>query len=319
MRRSGTGNMWVQVKGYTSEMKGWIFSTQSNPSYETTRLIECFESEGIDAYMVHPNEVDIFVSRENRKSVQVANEYASIPDFVIPRVGSSTTYYQKAVFRHLERMGVMFINGSDSIDNVKDKLYTMQILAQNNIPHPKTMLVRNPINPTYVEKNIGFPIVVKSLSGTHGKGVYLAENKRNFIQLVDMMEQINDRFNIILQEYVSDSHGKDIRIVVVGGKVVGGMKRESNDGDFRANITRGGGAKPIEIDEQMEYLALETTNLLGLDISGVDLLYDNGGYKICEINSSPGFQGMEKYTDIKVAEQIVNYIKIKLGYTNGNH
>ena len=120
-------------------------------------------------------------------------------------------------------------------------------------------------------------------------------------------------------EYVSDSHGKDIRIVVVGGKVVGGMKRESNDGDFRANITRGGGAKPIEIDEQMEYLALETTNLLGLDISGVDLLYDNGGYKICEINSSPGFQGMEKYTDIKVAEQIVNYIKIKLGYTNGNH
>lgn len=297
-------------------MKGWIFSTQDSPSYETKRLIECFENDGIECHMVHPNQVDIYISRDYRKSVQVENEYTTIPDFVIPRVGSATTYYQKAVFRHLERMGVLFINNSDSIDNVKDKLYTMQILAQNNIPHPKTMLVRNPIDVEYVEKRIGFPIVVKSLSGTHGKGVYLAENKRNFTQLMDMMEQINERFNIILQEFVKDSHGKDIRIIVVGGKIIGGMKRESSDGDFRANITRGGEAVPIEMDEQMEYLALETTKLLDLDISGVDLLYDNGGYKICEVNSSPGFSGMEKYTDNKVAEQIVTYVKNKIGYSD---
>jgi gamma-F420-2:alpha-L-glutamate ligase len=263
--------------------------------------------------MVHPNHVDIYISREDRKSVLVENEYTSIPDFAIPRVGSSTTYYQKAVFRHLERMGVLFINGSDAIDTVKDKLYTMQILAQNNVPHPKTMLVRSPVDVDYVEKRIGFPIVVKSLSGTHGKGVYLAENKKNFSQLMDMMEQINDRFNIILQEFVSDSYGKDVRIIVVGGKVIGAMKRESIDGDFRANITRGGEAKPVDIDEQMEYLALESTKLLGLDIGGVDLLYDNGGYKICEVNSSPGFFGMEKYTEIKVSEEIVSYVKYKMG------
>ena len=128
-----------------------------------------------------------------------------------------------------------------------------------------------------------------------------------------MMEQFNDRFNIILQEFVSDSHGKDIRVVVVGGRVIGAMKRESKDGDFRANITRGGGAKPVEVDEQMEYLALESTKLLNLDIGGVDLLYDNGGYKICEVNSSPGFYGMEKYTDIKVSEEIVSYVKYKIG------
>jgi len=293
-------------------MKGWIFTTQSTPSYETKRLIECFKDEGIECFFVHPNSVDIFISKDNKKSVLVDNEHTSIPDFVIPRVGSATTYYQKAVFRHLERMGVLFINGSDSIDNVKDKLYTMQILSQNNIPHPKTMLVKNPIDSEYVKRNIGFPIVVKSLSGTHGKGVYLAENKRNFEQLVEMMEQFNDRFNIILQEFVKDSHGKDLRIIVVGGKVIGAMKRESTDGDFRANVTRGGGAKPVELDEQMEYLALESTKLLGLDIGGVDLLYDNGGYKICEVNSSPGFQGMEKYTEIRVAEQIVTYVKNKL-------
>ena len=209
-------------------------------------------------------------------------------------------------------MGVLFINSSDAIDNVKDKLYTMQILAQNNIPHPKTMLVKNPVDSNYVSKNIGFPIVVKSLSGTHGKGVYLAENKRNFEQLVEMMEQFNDRFNIILQEFVEDSHGKDLRIIVVGGKVIGAMKRESVDGDFRANVTRGGGAKPVELDEQMEYLALESTKILGLDIGGVDLLYDGDGYKICEVNSSPGFNGMEKYTEIRVAEQIITYVKNKL-------
>ena len=297
-------------------MKGWIFSTQNEPSYETKRLIECFDDEGIECHMIHPNHVDIFISREDRRSVQVENEYTTIPDFVIPRVGSSTTYYQKAVFRHLERMGVLFINSSDSIDTVKDKLYTMQILAQNNVPHPKTMLVRNPVDVSYVEKKIGFPIVVKSLSGTHGKGVYLAKDKKNFSQLMDMMEQFNDRFNILLQEYVSDSHGKDLRIMVVGGKVIGAMKRESQDGDFRANITRGAGAKPVEMDEQMEFLSLESTKLLGLDIGGVDLLYDNGGYKICEVNSSPGFSGMEKYTDNKVAEQIVTYVKNKIGYSD---
>ena len=139
-------------------MKGWIFSTQDIPSYETKRLIECFKDEGIECHMVHPNHVDIYISREDRKSVQVENEYTQIPDFVIPRVGSSTTYYQKAVFRHLERMGVLFINSSDAIDNVKDKLYTMQILAQNNIPHPKTMLVRNPVDSDYVEKKIGLAV-----------------------------------------------------------------------------------------------------------------------------------------------------------------
>jgi len=293
-------------------VKGWIFTTQSEPSYETKRLIDCFKDDGVECYFVHPNNVDIFIDKDDRKSVLVDNEYTNIPDFVIPRVGSATTYYQKAVFRHLERMGVLFINGSDAIDNVKDKLYTMQILAQNNIPHPKTMLVKNPVDSNYVQKYIGFPIVVKSLSGTHGKGVYLAENKRNFEQLVEMMEQFNDRFNIILQEFVKDSFGKDLRIIVVGGKVIGAMKRESTDGDFRANVTRGGGAEPIEIDEQMEYLALESTKLLGLDIGGVDLLYDNDGYKICEVNSSPGFYGMEKYTEIRVAEQIVTYVKNKL-------
>ena len=160
-------------------MKGWIFTTQSEPSYETKRLLQCFKDEGIECFFVHPNNVDIFIDKDDRKSVLVENEYTTIPDFVIPRVGSGTTYYQKVqLFGHLERMGVLFINGSESIDNVKDKLYSQQILGQNNVPHPKTMLVKHPIDSNYVSKNIGFPIVVKSLSGTHGKGVYLSGEQK---------------------------------------------------------------------------------------------------------------------------------------------
>jgi gamma-F420-2:alpha-L-glutamate ligase len=296
------------------EIIGWIFTTNTgdDQSYETKRLVDCFADEGIKCLIIHPNHVSIFISKDDRKSIQVDNEYTTIPDFVIPRVGSATNYYHKAVFRHLERMGVLFFNCSEAIENVKDKVYTSQILAQNNIPHPKTMLVKNPVDVDYVEKKIGFPIVVKTLTGTHGKGVQLSGDKQNFTQLMDMIGQFNENFNILLQEFIVDSYGKDLRVVVVGGKVIGAMKRESVDGDFRANISRGGEATPVDINEQMEYLALESTKLLGLDISGVDLLFDGDSYKICEINSAPGFQGMEKYTTIKVAEQIVSYVKHKL-------
>ena len=121
------------------------------------------------------------------------------------------------------------------------------------------------------------------------------------------------------QEFIKESFGRDLRVLVINGKVVGCMMRQSVDDDFRANITRGAGAKPVEMDEQMEFLSLESTKLLGLDIGGVDLLYDNSGYKICEVNSSPGFSGMEKYTDIKVAEQIVTYVKHKIGYSDNRN
>ena len=297
-------------------MNGWIlYKNKIAESWETQKLVEEFKKQDIKIRVVHPDDVDIFVDRDDRKSILVAGKARALPDFVIPRTGSGTTYFIKAIIRHLERLGVILINGSDSIDTVKDKLYTQQVLGESNLPVPKTLLVKHPINVEWVEQNIGFPAIIKTLSGSFGAGVFLTENKKQYKQLVKMAEITKKSYNIIVQEFIEDSWGKDIRVFVLNGKVIGCMMRQSTDDDFRANITRGGEGIPYQITEEIEFLGGESARLLGLDIAGVDLLFSNGGYKICEVNSSPGFEGMDKFTHTNIAEDIVNFVKYKLGYT----
>ena len=297
-------------------MNGWIlYKNKIAESWETQKLVEEFKKQDIKIRVVHPDDVDIFVDRDDRKSILVAGKARALPDFVIPRTGSGTTYFIKAIIRHLERLGVILINGSDSIDTVKDKLYTQQVLGESNLPVPKTLLVKHPINVEWVEQNIGFPAIIKTLIGSFGAGVFLTENKKQFKQLVKMAEITKKSYNIIVQEFIEDSWGKDIRVFVLNGKVIGCMMRQSTDDDFRANITRGGEGIPYQITEEIEFLGGESARLLGLDIAGVDLLFSNGGYKICEVNSSPGFEGMDKFTHTNIAEDIVNFVKYKLGYT----
>ena len=282
-------------------------------SYETNRLIEEFQKQDIEIQLVDPNTVDIFVNKDNKKSILVNGEPSDLPKFVFPRTGSGTTYHIKAVIRHFERMGVLVINSSEAIDNVKDKLYSHQILAQSNLDIPKTMLLKHPIDVDFVAKHIGFPAIVKTISGSYGRGVFLAETKKQFKQLLTMAELTKPSYNIIIQEFVKDTWGKDLRVLVVNGKVVGCMMRQATDDDFRANLTRGGEGIPYEVNEQIEWLSVESSKALDLDIAGVDLLFDNGGYKICEINSNPGFEGMENYTKKNIAEEIVQFIKMKIG------
>jgi len=285
-------------------------------SYETNRLIEEFQKQDIEIQLVDPTTVDIFVNKDNKKSILVNGEPSDLPQFVFPRTGSGTTYYIKAVIRHFERMGVPVINSSDAIDNVKDKLYTHQILAQSNLDIPKTMLLRHPIDIDFVQKNIGFPVIVKKISGSYGRGVFLCEDKKQLNQLVTMAELTKKSYDIILQEFIKDTWGKDLRVFVVNDKVVGCMMRQATDDDFRANITRGGEGFPYEVNEQIEWLSSESSKALGLDIAGVDLLFQNGGYKICEVNSNPGFEGMETFTKKNIAGEIVSFIKLKLGLNN---
>ena len=286
-------------------------------SYETNRLIEEFQKQDIEIQLVDPTTVDIFVNKENKKSILVNGEPSDLPQFVFPRTGSGTTYYIKAVIRHFERMGVPVINTSDAIDNVKDKLYTHQILAQSNLDIPKTMLLRYPIDIDFVEKNIGFPVIVKKISGSYGRGVFLCEDKKSLRQLVTMAELTKKSYDIIIQEFIKDTWGKDLRVMVVNNKVIGCMMRQATDDDFRANITRGGEGFPYEVNEQIDWLSVESSKALGLDIAGVDLLFQNGGYKICEVNSNPGFEGMENFTKKNIAGEIVSFIKLNLGLSNG--
>ena len=293
---------------------GWILVKDKFwESYETNRLIEEFQKQDIDIQLVDPNTIDIFVNKENKQSILVNGEPSDLPKFVFPRTGSGTTYHIKAVIRHFERMGVPVINSSDSIDNVKDKLYSHQILAQSNLDIPKTLLLKHPIDVDFVQKHIGFPAIVKTISGSYGRGVFLAETKKQLKQLITMAELTKKSYNIIVQEFIKDTWGKDLRVLVVNNKVVGCMMRQSQDDDFRANITRGGEGFPYEVNEQIEWLSSESSKALNLDIAGVDLLFDNGGYKICEVNSNPGFEGMENYTKKNIAEEIVQFIKMKIG------
>jgi len=300
-------------------MNGWIlYKNKISESYETQKLIEEFEKQGIKVRVVHPDDIDIFVDRDDRKSILVAGRTRQLPDFVMPRTGSGTTYFIKAIIRHLERLGVVLINGSDAIDNVKDKLYTQQILGESKLPVPKTLLVKHPINLEWVETNINFPVIIKTLSGSFGAGVFLAENKKQLEQLVKMAEITKKSYNIIVQEFIKDSWGKDIRVFVLNKKVIGCMMRQSTDDDFRANITRGGEGIPYQITDEIEWLGGESSRLLHLDIAGVDLLFNNGSYSICEVNSSPGFEGMDKFTKTNIAEDIVNFVKLKIGYSSEN-
>jgi gamma-F420-2:alpha-L-glutamate ligase len=294
--------------------KGWMLVKQKfMDSYETERLLEEFGNYDIEVKLIDPNEIDIFVNKENKQSILVNGKSLPLPKFVFPRTGSGTTYYIKAVIRHFERMGVPVINSSDAIDNVKDKLYTHQILAQSNLDIPNTMLLKHPIDISFVEKNIGFPVIVKKISGSYGRGVFLCENKKQLNQLITMAELTKKSYDIIIQEFVKDTWGKDLRVFVVNNKVVGCMMRQSTDEDFRANLSRGGEGFPYEVNEQIEWLSSESSKALGLDIAGVDLLFQNGGYKICEVNSNPGFEGMEQYTKKNIAEEIVSFIKFKIG------
>ena len=295
-------------------MNGWIIHKQElGENFEVERLVEEFEKQKINIRVVNPKDVDIFVDRDDRKSIIVKGKQRQLPDFVLPRTGSGTTYFIKAIIRHMERLGVTMINGSESIDAVKDKLYSQQILGESSLPVPKTMLVKHPINLKLVETNLQYPMIVKTLSGSYGAGVFLVEDRKQFRQLMKMAELTKPSYNIILQEFIQDSFGKDLRVLVVNGKVVGCMMRQSIDGDFRANITRGGEAIPYQIDENIEWIGGECARLLNLDVAGVDLLFNNGSYTICEVNSAPGFEGMEKYTSKNIALEMVNYVVKKIG------
>ena len=295
-------------------MLGWILAkTRFHKSYETSRLVEEFEKAGVRISVIDPNEIDIFVNKENRQSILVNGDSVKLPSFVFPRTGSGTTYHAKAVIRHFERMGVILINGSDAIDNVKDKLYSHQILAQSNLDIPNTLLLKHPINLDFVEKHIGYPAIVKTISGSYGKGVFFVEKKKQLEQLLTMAEITKPSYNIVIQEFIKDTWGKDLRVFVVNNKVVGCMLRQSVDDDFRANITRGGEGFPYEVNDQIEWISSEASKALDLDIAGVDLLFDGDGYKICEVNSNPGFEGMETFTKKNIAGDIVQFIKLKVG------
>lgn len=285
----------------------WYLTKNNKKDYELDRIFEEAKIQNVDIRQVEVDNFDIIVTRNDRRSIRVDNETLELPSVVIPRTGSGTSYYAMSVLRHLERMHVPVLNTSDSIDAAQDKMYSTQILAQHNIPVPKTMLVRFPVDTSLVEKQIGFPCVIKILSGSYGNGVHLVQDANSLEELMEFVSNLNSPLNILIQEYIGKYPGTDVRVLVIGGKIVGAMKRSSTDGGFKANISRGGVGSVYEIDQELADLSLNCAKVLNLEIAGVDVLIDEDGYKVCEVNSAPGFEGFEKFCNTNVAKEFIDY------------
>ncbi|MCH1429202.1 MAG: RimK family alpha-L-glutamate ligase [Chlamydiales bacterium] len=280
--------------------------------YSVKRLLEAAEKKNIDLTIVTPNQFELVVTRSDRKSILIDDKQIPLPDFVIPRMGSDTSYYTLSVIRQLGYLGVYVCNDADAIYSVKDKLYMHQQLAHSSLATPNTMLAKFPIEISVVRREIGFPLVIKNVTGTQGSGIYLCESEDKFMDVMELIYTNNDKANIILQEFIQKSRGQDLRAFVVGGKVIACMRR-SSETSFKANFSKGGNVESFEITPEIEWLSTETTKLLNLDIAGVDLLFDENGFKVCEANSSPGFHGLEKVVGKCIAEDILDYIIIRTG------
>ena len=289
-----------------------ILTKMERNEYESTRLMESFISKGINAKMAHPDDFDIIVDKNIHNGIKYKGKDMPLPKLVLVRLGAGILPFQLAVVRHFEQCGVPCINGSTAIETVKDKLRSSQILSKNGIAIPNTMLVRWPIEDNLVTENIGFPCVVKVVTGSYGEGVHLCESKKDYKKLVEFVENLGNKKTMIVQEYLGDRPSEDLRVLVIGGKVVGAMLRSAPEGDFRANITNGGTGSEFEVTEEIDFIARETAKALGLDIAGVDLLFDHRGFRVCEANSNPGFSGFEKYCGVDVADAITEYIKFKI-------
>ena len=281
-------------------------------AYENQRLLSCLEKNGMRGRVLEPKYFDIIVSRSSAKSIRYKGEKIELPDLVLSRTGAGTNYFTRSVMRQIEKFGIPVINDADSISRVSDKLLTSQLLVRENLPIPKTILVNGDVDIELIEKEIGFPCVVKATSGSKGKTVHLCQIKKDFVSLMSLLASISLKKTMIIQEFVDAQPGTDLRVWVIGGKTVVAMKRIGVEGDFRANISQGGTAELFEITDEVDYLARETARVLGLQIAGVDLLFDKDGYKICEANSSPGFEGMDQYCGQDMAQRIVDFIKLKI-------
>jgi ribosomal protein S6--L-glutamate ligase len=231
-------------------------------------------------------------------------------DAIIPRIGATNTFYGCAVVRQFELMGTFSVNGSQAITRSRDKLRSLQILARDGLGLPTTSFCHSTKDVEGVIREVGgAPLVVKLTEGTQGTGVVLAETKKAAESVIGAFKELHA--NILVQEFIKEAGGSDIRAFVVGDEVVAAMKRSAAPGDFRSNLHRGGRGESIELTSEEEVTAVRAAKLMGLKISGVDILQSSRGPLVIEVNSSPGLEGVEKFTGVDVASKIIEYIESK--------
>ena len=272
--------------------------------YSTSRIALAARARGHEVNVIDPLEFQIVVSR-GRPSLLAGGAAVSRYDIVIPRIGASITNYGLAVVRQFDLMGVPVLNGAVSIARSRDKLRALQLLTRRNIDVPTTVCARSPAG---VEAALGLvggcPAIVKLQQGTQGIGTMIAETPQAVHSLLETFWAMGQ--DIVLQQYIAEAKGRDLRVIVVGGRVVASMRRVAKPGEFRSNLHRGGRGKPVMPDPEYVEAALRAARAVGLEVAGVDLLETKSGPKILEVNSSPGFEGLERATGLDIAGAIID-------------
>ncbi|CAN5192125.1 30S ribosomal protein S6--L-glutamate ligase [Spirosoma endophyticum] len=291
----------------------------ANPNlYSTQRLLEAASQRGHEGIIVNHLNCQVMIEG-GRPSVLYEGQELDALDAIVPRIGASVTDYGCAVVRQFEMMNIFTTGKSQAIMRSRNKLRSLQVLSKAGVGLPKTMFANHPKNGdiTQLIKRVGGPpVVIKLLEGTQGIGVVLAETTKAAKSTIEAFYGLKK--NVLVQEFIAEAKGSDIRAFVIGGRVVGAIKRQGLDGDFRSNIHRGGNAVSIELTPQEEQTAIQAARALGLKVAGVDMLPSERGPLVLEVNSSPGLEGIENATGVDIAIQIITYIEDKIRTDEGD-
>jgi ribosomal protein S6--L-glutamate ligase len=272
--------------------------------YSTRRFREVARQRGHQLEIADPLECALELSNEGPRLLVQGQPLDGI-DAALPRIGASLPGQGVAVVSHLEAMGVPVLNGSSAIRRARDKLLALQVLTMSGIGVPRTVLARTPAQVDLALEIVGGPpVVLKLLQGTQGVGVILAETRAAASSTLDALWGLGQ--DVLVQEYVVESAGRDVRVLVVGGRIVAAMRRQARDGEWRSNIHRGGAGTRIELDPSYVATAISAARAIGLDVAGVDLLEGRDGPRVTEVNASPGFEGLERVCDVDVAGAILD-------------
>lgn len=286
--------------------------SRSLKAYSTRRLKEAALDRGMDVKVLDTLKFAIDLKR-GTPDLYFRQKQLRSYDAVLPRIGASITYYGTAVVRQFQEMDVFCANTANGITNSRDKLRSLQILAKHHIGIPETTFVRDKkdVLPA-IERVGGAPVIIKLIEGTQGIGVLLAETVKTAESIIELLQ--SQKQNILIQKFVAESRGKDIRAFVVGDRVVASMRRVAQGQEFRSNVHRGGKAEPVELPVEYVEAAIRATQILGLRVAGVDMLESSTGPQIMEVNSSPGLEGIETCTQLDVAGAIIDYIAAQVEF-----
>jgi ribosomal protein S6--L-glutamate ligase len=271
--------------------------------HSTARLLEAGRVRGHEVDVIDPIACVLMISRKTHKMFHRGREVRGF-DVVIPRIGASITDYGLAVLTHFEREHVPSVNPAIAIARSRDKLRALQYLSAHDVGIPRTAMAREPkAIRAAVDAVGGTPVIIKLLQGTQGVGVMIAESAEAVESTLDTLWGLGQ--NIILQEFITESRGRDVRAIVVGGELVAAMRRHAKKGEFRSNLHRGGNGERFELPREYAQAALDAARIMGLGVAGVDLLESSSGPRVIEVNSSPGLRGVERASGIDVAQRII--------------